>query len=270
MLTTGVRAQEELSDLARVRARGTLKVAVYKNNPPFSDGTADQMVGLDVDLAAALARQLQLKLTLLPFDAGENVGDDLRNMVWKGHYLGYGPADVMLGVPVDKYLAQENRQVVIFAPYLRQVPVLLHRLDQLPDVQSPQDLLGHPLAAERGTGTAGVLMGQDNRALSGQVKLYDSGVAAAQAVVDGVVHAAYVLRSQAEAALALRKANLADFRISPLQLPGLPPNGWPIGLAVKSNHSALGEALKQAMQALRDSGELLAMVRRYGMTLTAP
>ncbi|GAB4216849.1 MAG: hypothetical protein Fur007_17710 [Rhodoferax sp.] len=270
MLTTGVGAQEELSDLARVRARGTLKVAVYKNNAPFSDGAADQMVGLDVDLAAALARQMQLKLALLPFDAGENMGDDLRNMVWKGHYLGYGPADVMLNVPVDKYLAQENRQVVIFAPYMRQVPVLLHRLDRLPDVQSPKDLLGHPLAAERGTGAAGVLMGQDNRALSGQVKLYDSGVAAAQAVLDGTAHAAYVLRSQAEAALAQRKAGMADFRLTPLQLPGLPANGWPIGLAVKTSNKALGEALKEAMQALRDSGELLAIFQRHDMTLTAP
>ena len=114
-------AQTELTDLARIRASGVLKVAVYKDNAPFSDGPTDNMQGLDIDLAGALARQLQLTLALLPFDAGERMDDDLRNMVWRGHYLGYGPADVMLHVPVDKYLMQENRQTLIFAPYMRQV-----------------------------------------------------------------------------------------------------------------------------------------------------
>ena len=116
---------QELTDLARIKASGVLKVAVYKDNAPFSSGPADAMVGLDVSLAEALARQLGLKLSLLPFDAGENMNDDLRNMVWRGHYLGYGPADVMLQVPVDRYLMNENRQALIFAPYMRQVPTLL-------------------------------------------------------------------------------------------------------------------------------------------------
>lgn len=109
-------AQTELTDLARIRASGLLKVAVYKDNAPFSDGPAADMQGLDIALAGALARQMQLKLALLPFDAGERMNDDLRNMVWRGHYLGYGPADIMLHVPVDKYLMQENRQALIFAP----------------------------------------------------------------------------------------------------------------------------------------------------------
>ena len=104
----GRQAQTDLTDLARIRASGVLKVAVYKDNAPFSDGPVNDMKGLDVSMAAALARQLNLKLSLLPFDAGENMNDDLRNMVWRGHYLGYGPADVMLQVPVDKYLMRSN------------------------------------------------------------------------------------------------------------------------------------------------------------------
>ena len=119
-------AQTELTDLAKIRANGALKVAVYKDNAPFSDGKGSDMRGLDVALAQALAAQLQLKLALLPFDAGENMGDDLRNMVWRGHYLGYGPADVMLQVPVDRYLMQKNRQVLILAPYMRQQLVVAH------------------------------------------------------------------------------------------------------------------------------------------------
>ncbi|MCF8211014.1 MAG: ABC transporter permease, partial [Rhodoferax sp.] len=194
-------ANEELDDLAKIRARGTLKVAVYNDNPPFSSGKSPDVVGLDVALAAALARQLGLKLVLLPFDAGERMNDDLRNMVWRGHYLGYGPADVMLQVPVDKYLIDDNRQVMIFAPYMRQVPVLLHDISKLPRVEGPGDLEGLALAAESGTGTATVLIGHNGRSLSSKVSLFPSGVQAAGAVLKGDVAAAYVLRPQAEAAV---------------------------------------------------------------------
>ncbi|MBN4842033.1 transporter substrate-binding domain-containing protein, partial [Citrobacter braakii] len=55
---------QELTDLARVRANGVLKVAVYKDNPPFSSGPAGAMTGLDVSLAQALARQLGVSLPL--------------------------------------------------------------------------------------------------------------------------------------------------------------------------------------------------------------
>jgi polar amino acid transport system substrate-binding protein len=265
-------AQTELSGLEKIQASGVLKVAVYKDNAPFSDGPVEAMKGLDVELATALARQMKLKLALLPFDAGERMNDDLRNMVWRGHYLGYGPADVMLHVPVDKYLINENRQTLIFAPYMRQSQVLLRDTALLPAaINSPADLKGVKLAAERGTGSAGALMGYQGGELVSQVNLYGTGVQAAQAVLEGKVAAAYVMRSQAENALAQTPPGSRHWAISALPLNGLPPNGWPLGMAIKSGASKdLGQALEKALQALRDSGELLAIFQRNGMTLTAP
>ncbi|HSV80142.1 MAG TPA: transporter substrate-binding domain-containing protein [Ramlibacter sp.] len=265
---SGAQAQGELADLARMRASGVLKVAVYKDNAPFSSGPAHAMDGLDVDLAGALARQLQLRLQLMPFDAGENMGDDLRNMVWRGHYLGYGPADLMLHVPVDKHLIQQTRQALIFAPYMRQVPVLLHDTRALPEVATPQDLQGHRLAAERGTGTASVLMGQGGGLLREQVTLCRSGVEAAQSVLRGEADAAYVLRSQAEAVLAGVAG--ARCRITALPLGRMPVQGWPIGLAIRAADKDLGQGLEQALRELRASGEMLALFQKRGMTLTAP
>ena len=263
-------AQTELTDLARIRASGVLKVAFYKDNAPFSDGPTDNMQGLDIDLAGALARQLQLTLALLPFDAGERMDDDLRNMVWRGHYLGYGPADVMLHVPVDKYLMQENRQALIFAPYMRQVQVLLHDTRTLPQVTGPDDLKGHKLAVERGTGLGSVLMGQQNGMLRSQVSVYSSGVEAAQAVINGQAAAAYVLRSQAEAALALAQPRPTHLAMTSLPLHGIPENGWPLGVAIKAANKDLGQAIEAAFKELRSNGQLLAMFQKRGMTLTAP
>jgi ABC-type amino acid transport substrate-binding protein len=267
---TLAQAQTELTDLAKIRANGTLKVAIYKDNAPFSDGPSSDMVGLDVALAEALARQMQLKLSLLPFDSGEKMNDDLRNMVWRGHYLGYGPADIMLHVPVDKYLIQQNRQVLIFAPYMRQIQVLVHDTRRLPQVNGPDDLKGSGLAAERGTGTASVLMGHNDGMLRPQVTLYNSGVEATRAVLDGKAVAAYVLRSQAESAMATAPPSARHMALTPMPLTGIPDNGWPLGMAIKAESKDLGQALERAMKGLRDSGELLAIFQKNGMTLTAP
>lgn len=261
---------QELTDLARIKASGALKVAVYKDNAPFSAGPANAMTGLDVSLAEALARQLGLKLSLLPFDAGENMNDDLRNMVWRGHYLGYGPADVMLHVPVDRYLMNENRQALIFAPYMREVPVLLFDARRVADVRSPEDLKGLPLAVERGAGQASLLMGYGGGLLRNQVSIQPSGPLAAQAVVDGKAAAAYVTRAQAESALAPLSPRPDHFRLTELVLGNIPDRGWPVGMAIKAGHKDLGQAIEAAMQQLRGSGELLAIFQRHGLTLTAP
>src|SRR5438105_1810142 len=77
LLVPAARADE--SALQRIRARGRLTVAVYQDMPPFHvDGR-----GIDVEIAQALAHAVGVPLALLPFQADENMGDDLRNMVWR-------------------------------------------------------------------------------------------------------------------------------------------------------------------------------------------
>src|ERR1700688_2539020 len=106
------RADEAVVD--PVVRTGILKVAVYNDFFPYSGAKEG---GIDVEFAQALADKLCVKLRLLPFDAGETLNDDLRNMLWKGHDLGYGPANVMLHVPSDPVLARQNEKVSIFAAY---------------------------------------------------------------------------------------------------------------------------------------------------------
>ncbi len=265
-----VHAQTDLTDLARIKATGTLKVAVYKDNPPFAEGSASGMQGLDVALAGALARAMQLRLSLMPFDADENMDDDLRNMVWKGHYLGFGPADVMLQVPVDKTLMANNPQVLVLGPYMRQTFVLMRDTEQLAQVQHPEDLKGVRLAAERGTGAASAVMGYGGGLLRNQVHIVNSGTEAGSAVLKGEVAAAYLTRAQAEAAMFRAGATPGRFELSALALNGIPNNGWPVGMAVKKSNQELAKALMTALQSLRDSGELLKLFQQHGMTLTAP
>ena len=105
LLLTGHLPAHADEHMDAIHKRGRLKVAVYNNFPPYSDAGK----GIDVELGRALAARLGLQAEIIGFQAGEDMGDDLRNMVWKGHYLRGEPADVMLRVPVDPKFAQIGR-----------------------------------------------------------------------------------------------------------------------------------------------------------------
>jgi ABC-type amino acid transport substrate-binding protein len=261
---------QEASALDKIRASGVLKIALYKDNAPYSDGNMTHMSGVDVSLAEALAAALKLKAAFLPFDAGENMGDDLRNMVWKGHYLGYGPADVMLHVPVDKYFMGENRQAFIFAPYCREHLVVLHNPKNLAQVYNPEDLEGKKITAEQGTGASSAIMGYKGGLLRERVSIFKEGIDAAKEVLNGRADAAFVSLAQAETAVFQMKLERKDWAFSKLVLPGVPPNGWPLGMAVKADNKELAGLLDSALDTLRSSGELLKLFQAHGLTLAAP
>ena len=120
LLHAGEPDDEGPSALERVTARGALDVAVYKDFPPFSYSEKGQVVGIDVDIARALAEHLGVSASIRAVGADENMEDDLRNNVWKGHYLGGGVADLMLHVPYDDEFGRRNDRVALVAPYFRE------------------------------------------------------------------------------------------------------------------------------------------------------
>lgn len=265
----GLSQAQESTPMEKIKTRGVLKVAVYKENAPYSYGATADLRGLDVSLAQALAAKLNLQLALLPFDAGENMNDDLRNMVWKGHYLGYGPADVMLHVPVDRYLMNENKQALIFGAYVREHLVVLHGADKLPDVGAPEDLQGKTIAVEKGSGAASALMGYRGGMLRDKVSIFKDGVDAARMVTSGQFDAAFVSRAQAESAVH-EMGGKGRWLLSSVSLPGVMPAGWPLGMAVKADNKELATALDGALASLRQTGELLKLFQLHGLTLAAP
>jgi ABC-type amino acid transport substrate-binding protein len=236
------------SSLQRIRARGRLTVAVYQDLPPFHvDGR-----GIDVGIAQALARALGVPLALLPFQADENMGDDLRNMVWRGHYLGFGPADVLLHVPVDRPLMQDNPRVQIFAPYFRERVMIARDLQRVPHLASLDDLAGQRVAVPGQTLAGWLLIGTGGGRYREQLSTtWHDGAAAARALRDGDVAAAAGNASELESVL----RGDARFAIEPLPLPRM-REGWAIGCAVKREATDLAQALQEAMNELARSGAL--------------
>jgi ABC-type amino acid transport substrate-binding protein len=252
----------ETPALERIRARGRLIVGLYNDMPPFHDAGK----GIDVELATALARQLKLEVSLLPFNADENMSDDLRNLVWRGHYLGFGPADVLLHVPVDRPLMQENPKVEIFAPYYRERIMIARRLDDMPRMESLKDF-GNRRIAVPGQSLAGwLLIGADEGAYREQLvtKLKD-GVEAAQALQKGEVAGAAGMASELESVL----SGDARFAIEPLPVPRM-REGWAVGMAVKRESTDLARALQTAINELTANGEMARMFQSHKVTWRKP
>jgi ABC-type amino acid transport substrate-binding protein len=243
---------------AGLRKPGTLTVAVYQDMPPFHVAGR----GIDVDLAHALADALGVHLSLLPFPAGDDVGDDLRNMVWKGHYLGYGPADMLLHVPVDAPLIDAHPQVRICAPYWHERVVIARRLERVPTLDSLAQLAGQPVAVAGRTLAGWLLLGAENGALQPQLATHwPDGVAAAGALQRGEVAACAGLASELESVL----GGDARFAITPLPLPRAPRAGWAVGLAVRGEAEDLAVALQGAMDGLARSGRLAELFARANL-----
>jgi ABC-type amino acid transport substrate-binding protein len=255
----GFGAPAAAATLQKVRERGSLIVGIYNDMPPFHM----KGKGIDIEIAQALAEVLQVKLSLLPFNADENMNDDLRNMVWRGHYLGFGPADVLMHVPVDKPLMDATPQVSIFAPYYRERVVIARNLDKLPQLQTLQPLAQHLVAVPGQTLAGWLLLGADNGAYREQLRTqWKDGTEAARALQRGDVAAAAGLASELESVL----AGDTRFAIEPLPVPRAPREGWAAGLAVKKDATDLAQALQAAVNQMSQSGRMKEIFSRYNVS----
>jgi polar amino acid transport system substrate-binding protein len=258
---------EEPSALERVTARGALDVAVYRDFPPFSYSEQGRTVGIDVDIARALAERLGVAASVRAVGADENLEDDLRNNVWKGHYLGGGVADLMLHVPYDDELGRRNDQVLLLAPYFREqivvaVPAGRSGVASLLDLFTEQKV-----GVELDTLSDFYLLSAYGGGIREQVvhfrSLSEAGAALRRGELGGIVGP----RSEVETALG---EDRAAYSVGPVQMPGMRLSGWDLGGAVKEGADDLAQAIEQAMAALREAGEIERIFARHGVTWQMP
>jgi polar amino acid transport system substrate-binding protein len=250
--------------LEAIRSRGRLRIAVYNDFPPY----AMRGKGIDIDLGRAIAERLGLAPEIVGFNADEDMNDDLRNMVWKGHYLGTQPADVMMHVPVDEHLARANDKVRILAPYHREALALARDPARIPNVLSGSAAVALEIFTREKVGveTASLadsfLLSALNGRLRDKVVHFRTVGEAAAGLAAGSVAAVLAPQAELEAALA------ADtrFPIDTARIAELKVGSWPLGLAVKAEQSALAEALAAAVAELKRDGTVAAIFKRHGIT----
>ena len=265
-LSAGLAVADEAAD--SWRQKGGLRMAVYNDFPPYAVGARR---GIDVELAQALAARLGVGAVVAGYQADEDMNDDLRNMVWKGHYLGTPASDVMLHVPVDSHLMAANDKVTIFAPY---------HVEQLAVARQPArvgplsgsaavalEVFTHEkIGVETATLGDAFLLSVLNGRLRENVVHFRNPGEAVLALQAGQVAAVVAPRGELEGAL----AGDARFPVEVLRLPELKNQGWALGLAVKRDASALAEALARAMRELLADGTVAAIFRRHGVTHQPP
>lgn len=260
---TGLPAWAEGDEVwAGVKKSGLLRVAFYKDFAPFSN----EGKGSDVDIAAALAARMGLKMSPMFFDADENMGDDLRNMVWKGHYMGYGPADMMMHAPVDReYMARQDK-VEFLAPYHRERYAVAYdrrRVDNL-ETMAPFEKLSCGVVVD--TLPDSLMLSADGGRYRSQLKHYKTLAEAMAALRSGEVAGVMALQGELEGAV----AGDANFPVGPAPIALLNTRQWPVGIAIRKGEQQLGRAIMEAMNALVADGEIERIMARHNIKWRAP
>ena len=250
-----------------VQQAGTLRVAVYADFAPYSA----RGKGVDIALAQALAERMGLRAEIVEFPADENMGDDLRNMVWRGHYLGGRPADVMLHVPVDAQFAAQNDKVAIFGPYHLETMAIARNPARVPTVAGSaanafEVFTREKVGVELDTHASDFMLNVLNGRLRDNVVHFRSIGEAVAAMGRSEVSAVMGPRSQLEAAL----KDHNGFELNALNMPEMRVSGWPLGMAVKADHKELAAALSAALADLQRSGELGRIFAAHGLTHRVP
>lgn len=250
-----------------VVARGRLRIAVYRDFPPFSYRADGKLTGIDVELGRILAERLGVAADIMEHTPGETVSDDLRLAVWKGYVTGGEPADVMMHVPYDKEFGLRNGEAVLFAPYQREVFALTRNPNRLPNGMIATLPEGEKIGVELDTVPDFFLLGAFGGRLRSSVAHFPSVTKAVEAMRAGDVAAVLAPLSEIEGALG---ADRATYPTAAITLPGMPQSGWDIGMAVKENSRDLAYALGDVITAMDADGSLAALFARYGVTRQQP
>lgn len=251
---------------------GALRIAVYADFPPYSMAGK----GVDIALGKALAERLGLNPDIVEFTADESMGDDLRNMVWRGHWrgthnMGHRAADVMLHVPVDRRFAERQQRVAIFGPYHLETMAIARNPATVPAPGASAEaafgvFADEKIGAEVDTHGSDFLLHVLDGRLRDNVVHFRSVPEAVAALRRGDISAVLATHTQLEGAL----NGIDGFAIDRLQLPEMRVSAWPLGMAVKVEHTALAAALAEALAELQRSGELARIYAEHGLTHRTP
>ncbi|MEO1894688.1 MAG: transporter substrate-binding domain-containing protein [Methylococcales bacterium] len=261
----GVFSQQVFS-FSEVKEKGYLRVAVYKNYAPFSFRENGRLTGIEVDLGKLLAAKLGVDPLIWAIGADENMEDDLRNTVWKGHYLGGGTADVMFHVPVNKRFAENNDRVIIFNPYFKEETVAVRHNSKA----------GIPLATLFANSLIGVeldtlpdfyLVGAMGGRFRENVTHYATVELAIKALQEGDVKTVVAPRSQIQSALG---KSVNEYLFSGVSMPASYQSSWVVGMAVKQGRDNLVTKITKALAEIKASGELKALFEKYNTSYIAP
>ncbi len=251
--------------LAEVQSAGVLRVTVYRDYKPWSWDENGATKGIDVEIGAALAKALGVKVDYLVLRADDDINDDLRNGVWRGSLLGEQPGDLMLHVPHDPRVEQANDRIKLTAPYQVEgfaMAVLAGKGDKARDFSLFES---EKVAVDAGTLADIILLSARDHKLIEHVVHVRGETKAAEAFEKGDVVAFY-----GESGLVETLAHQSSKPVEIVYPEHKLAQTWQVGGAVQAKAIDLAEAVDREIGSLSASGELTKIFASYGVKWRQP
>jgi polar amino acid transport system substrate-binding protein len=238
LLLAGCQTQDPFLD--RVTAAGVLRVGLDPSWPPFEYIEGDEIVGLDVDLAHAIGKELGVDVVLVPSG-------------WEGLYgaLLAGQFDAVISaLPYDPW---RTKEALYSTSYFNAGPVLVVSETQT-DVASAKDLKGRTVHVELGSEGDVQARRLQKQMPEIAIESHDTAQDALHATLDDPESAAIV--DHVTARLLIRET------------PGLRITGKPLYdesyvIAVHPQASSLQQAIDRILIEMRESGQLDQLLNRW-------
>ncbi|MCW9035065.1 MAG: ABC transporter substrate-binding protein [Rhodospirillales bacterium] len=253
--------------LDEITTKGIIRIAVYRDFPPFSYREKGKLKGVDVDIAKEIAKEIGVKLEFMELTADETVDDDLRNAVWKGHILNGAIADVMLHVPYDRVFAKRNNMVVIFGPYYTEKLAFAWDKAKVGDSQTVAMFGYEKVGVEVDTMSDFYLVSAFNNRFRENVVHFNTSGDATDALKNKEVVAVMAPITQLSGALG---SNNKDFPINTPPTPGLAKSQWLVGASVMHTYRALGYAVGDILTKMVKNGRMEQIFESYDLPYFPP
>ncbi|MCP4186858.1 MAG: transporter substrate-binding domain-containing protein [Gammaproteobacteria bacterium] len=253
---------------------GYIEIAVYNNFPPYSFNDAGEARGIDIEIGKMIATELGVEPRWFWFNADETLDDDLRNAIWKGHYLNRRIADLMMRVPydpefsrlIDGYGAVKNDMVVMFGPYHRERWWIARDLAKTGEIRSLANFQYLDIGVEIDTFPDFFLSSVFAGRLRDRVEHYISIFGATDDLIKGNIAALVGTRSQVE--WGLRESASADLSDEGLEF--MNRRVWDIGLAVRHNFRQLAYSIEDIVLNLFKRGDIQGIFKQHRLTYEVP
>ena len=231
-------AAEEAADAAEVTTvePGVLTMGTNATFPPYEYKDGDAVVGIDPDIAQALADKLGLKLEVVDMEFDSLIAS-----------VQSGKVDIVLaGMTVNE---ERKKNVDFTDSYANGVQVII--VADGSDIATFDDLAGKLIGVQQGT-TGHVYCSDDWG--EGNVVAFQSGAAAVQALQQGKVDCVVI---DQEPAKAFVEAN------DGLKILDTQYANEDYAAAVSKKNRELTEALNKALQELKDDGTVQEILDKY-------
>lgn len=257
-------------DLDQILEKGYIEIAVYEAFPPFSyKSDKGKSVGIDIDLGRAIAKELGVAAGFRLFQADESLEDDLRNVVWKGHYLGGGVADLMLHVPHDPRFAAMVDQVSFIEPYFREQVAFAVDPGRVGSAKTLEVFRVEKVGVVIDTLADLYLLSAFGGEIAENVVHFTKLEEATAALLKGELVAVMADRGELEYSLN-QHGDRQNIVVTQVPTPGLHVTGWNLGGAVKAGNAALSDEITRVLKKLEEDGTIEQIFAQHGISYSAP